>query len=223
MSISLPTPNIAHLTEEDYEHVYEPAEDSFILLDALELDAQLIRGDKPTICVEIGSGSGIVSTFLSQLVGPSSSLVLSTDINRYACEVTLRTAKANQISLNPILCHLLDPLSSRLRNKVDILVFNPPYVPTGMTELLDTQHQKDIGGAWAGGQDGMIVTDIILDQLPDLLTPSGKMYLVTVVQNKPLEIIRKMEAKGLICKEIIKRRAGRELLSVLRISRELHQ
>ncbi|WWD05993.1 hypothetical protein V865_004078 [Kwoniella europaea PYCC6329] len=219
MSISLPTPNIAHLTEEDYEHVYEPAEDSFILLDALELDAQLIRDDQPTICVEIGSGSGIASTFLSQLVGPSSSLIISTDINRYACEVTLRTAQANEISLNPILCHLLDPLLHRLKSNIDILVFNPPYVPTGMTELMDTQNQRDIGGAWAGGQDGMIITDVILDKLPELLSPIGKMYLVTVIQNKPLEITRKMESKGLVCKEIIKRRAGRELLSVLRISR----
>ncbi|OCF71336.1 hypothetical protein I204_07963 [Kwoniella mangroviensis CBS 8886] len=220
MSISLPTPNIAYLTEEDYEHVYEPAaEDSFILLDALELDAQPIRDDQPTICVEIGSGSGIASTFLSQLVGSSSSLVISTDINRYACGVTLRTAQANEISLNPILCHLLDPLFNRLKNNIDILVFNPPYVPTGMTELMDTQNQRDIGGAWAGGQDGMIITDVILDKLPELLSPIGKMYLVTVIQNKPLEIMRKMESKGLVCKEIIKRRAGRELLSVLRISR----
>ncbi|WWC85655.1 uncharacterized protein L201_000521 [Kwoniella dendrophila CBS 6074] len=220
MSISLPTPHIAHLTEDDYEHIYEPAEDSFILLDALEIDAQLIRNEKPTMCVEIGSGSGIASTFLSQLIGPDSGLVLSIDINRYACEATQKTAQANQITLNPILCNLLGPLTERLQqSKIDILLFNPPYVPTDMLELTDTQELKDIGGAWAGGNDGMVITDVILDQLPELLSPTGKMYLVTVDQNKPLEIIERMQAKGLICKEIIKRRAGRELLSVLRISR----
>ncbi|WWC66988.1 uncharacterized protein I206_100895 [Kwoniella pini CBS 10737] len=220
MSISIPTPHIAHLTEEDYEHVYEPAEDSFILLDALEIDAQIIRDDKPIICLEIGSGSGIASTFLTQLIGPGSSLVLSTDINRYACKVTLRTAQANNITLNPISCHLLNPLTNRLKGKIDILLFNPPYVPTDSTELQDTQELRDIGGSWAGGNNGMIITDVILDQLPDLLSSNGKMYLVTIVQNKPLEIINKMQLKGLICKEMIKRRAGRELLSVLRISRK---
>lgn len=65
--MSLPTPYIGHLTEEDYEHVYEPAgerdqsrplligpEDSFILLDALEADAIPLRASQPSLCVEIG-------------------------------------------------------------------------------------------------------------------------------------------------------------------------
>jgi hypothetical protein len=65
--MSLPTPYIGHLTEEDYEHVYEPAgergqrrpsligpEDSFILLDALEADTIPLRAARPSLCVEIG-------------------------------------------------------------------------------------------------------------------------------------------------------------------------
>ncbi|WRT63498.1 uncharacterized protein IL334_000403 [Kwoniella shivajii] len=217
--MSLPTPYIAHLTEDDYEHVYEPAEDSFILLDALELDADLLTSKKPTICVEIGSGSGIASTFLSNLLGTDNSLIISTDINVHACQATIRTGEANNTTLNPILCNLLSPIQNRLERQIDILLFNPPYVPTDLDELIQTQIGKDIGGSWAGGNDGMIVTNIVLDRLPDLLSTNGIMYLVTVIQNKPLQIIKNMESKGLICKEIIKRRAGRELLSVLRISR----
>ncbi|KAK8844645.1 hypothetical protein IAR55_006492 [Kwoniella newhampshirensis] len=211
--MSLPTPHIAHLTEDDYEHVYEPAEDSFILLDALEADADDLRRSKPTICVEIGSGSGIASTFLSSLLEPNDSLIISTDINRYACEATIKTASANDTTLNPILCNLLDPLLPRLKGEIDVLLFNPPYVPTEIHELEDTQASRDIGGAWAGGEAGMVVTKMILDQLPHLLSPGGRFYLVAVAQNKPKFIAEELLRRGLR----VERRAGRELLYVLRI------
>ncbi|WWD22806.1 hypothetical protein CI109_107300 [Kwoniella shandongensis] len=215
--MSLPTPQIAHLTEDDYEHVYEPAEDSFILLDALEADAEELRHAKPIICVEIGSGSGIASTFLSNLLGASSSLVISTDINHYACQATARTAQANDTTLNPVLCNLVDPLMPRLENKIDILLFNPPYVPTDLNEMENTQSLRDIGGAWAGGNEGMVVTNVVLEQLPRLLSPGGRLYLVAVAQNKPTVIADQLLARGLLVK-VLQRRAGRERLHVMRVT-----
>lgn len=217
--LELPTPQIAHLTEEDYDHVYEPAEDSFILLDALEADARVIRAAKPALCVEIGSGSGIASTFIGTMLGPASAVMMSTDINPYATDATRRTGDANGVPLNPVLANLLAPLSQRMEGSVDLLIFNPPYVETEEAEMTATQQGRDIGGAWAGGNFGMSVTNLVLERLPTLLAPGGRFYLVAIHQNKPDEIIARMRAEGLECKTVIKRRAGRELLSVIRMVR----
>ena len=37
------TPSFSHITKEDFEHIYEPAEDTFLLLDALEKDIQTLK------------------------------------------------------------------------------------------------------------------------------------------------------------------------------------
>lgn len=67
--------------------------------------------------------------------------------------------------MDPVVANLVGPLKSRLRHSIDLLVFNPPYVPTFDSEAEDAQENKGIAGSWAGGTDGMQVTDILLEQL----------------------------------------------------------
>jgi release factor glutamine methyltransferase len=98
------------------------AEDSFILLDALEQDQHEVQ--RAALCVEIGSGSGVVSTFIAMM---TSGLVLCTDINAHAARATVSTARQNKVDIEPVLANLLDPIRTP---QIDILCFNPPYVET---------------------------------------------------------------------------------------------
>lgn len=91
--------------------------------------------------IEIGSGSGVVTTFLRQILSlnlsdkkdTASFFSFCTDLNIKALNCSKDTAKMNKIDLTKIEfinCDLLNPLLQRLQNQVDILIFNPPYVPS---------------------------------------------------------------------------------------------
>lgn len=58
-----------------------------------------------------------------------------------------------------------EPFRSRLSHKIDVIMFNPPYVPTSEEEAVVAQSSRDIGGAWAGGSDGMLVTNVLLQRI----------------------------------------------------------
>jgi release factor glutamine methyltransferase len=45
----LSTPDYSHFKSKDYENFYEPAEDTFLLLDALEKDIEYLNCLKPLI------------------------------------------------------------------------------------------------------------------------------------------------------------------------------
>ncbi|KAJ7494777.1 S-adenosyl-L-methionine-dependent methyltransferase [Mycena galericulata] len=217
----IPTPDLTHLRPEDYEHVYEPAEDTFILLDALEQDAEELKSMGPRISLEIGSGSGCVSSFLGSITGPSTVLYLCTDINPHACKCSLATGRQNKVPLELVNASLAHPFLARLHKSVDIILFNPPYVPTIHGEAFGAQNDRDIGGSWAGGQDGMQITDRFFPQVDELLSPRGRFYLVAVSQNNVPDIQRRMEENyALESKVVLQRRAGREHLFVVRFTRQ---
>jgi hypothetical protein len=63
VQVMLPTPIYKSTTD-----TYEPAEDTFLLIDAIELETKNLKSLRPTISLEMGSGSGLVTAFLAQLL-----------------------------------------------------------------------------------------------------------------------------------------------------------
>ena len=52
-AVDLPTPDVSHLKSADYENVYEPVEDSFLLLDALQSDAAELKAQRSAWCISV--------------------------------------------------------------------------------------------------------------------------------------------------------------------------
>lgn len=153
------TPNLDHARGELFESVYEPAEDSFLLLDALEADMAAIHALRPRIALEIGSGSGIAITFLGMNVARGSCAFFAVDINERAVAATRLTAEKNGVYVDVVCTDLLAGLDG-LDGKVDVVLFNPPYVPTPDEEV----GTRDLAAAWAGGERGRRVIDRLIPE-----------------------------------------------------------
>lgn len=88
----------------------------------------------------------------------------------------------------------------------------------------DTGHLCMVGShgieaAWAGGRNGREVMDRFFPLVPDLLSPRGLFYLVTIKENNPEEILKIMKTKGLQGTTALSRQAGQETLSVLKFTK----
>ena len=227
----------------DYQVVYEPSDDTYLMLDALAIDfntdnnhndsvANQQRIKNTTNTLEIGCGTGVSSIFLAKLLEKKAQAQLLqtheliyhhhhivTDINPNAIRIAKETASQNGINLNTFethLCDLATPLLKSYKHSIDVLIFNPPYVPTPNDEV----GSDGIEASWAGGTDGRLVIDRTLPQIDVLLSrPNGVAYMITVDDNKPEQIASiMMEKYGIIVQPFLRRRARNEFLTVLKMS-----
>ncbi len=136
---------------EVFEGVYEPAEDSYMLIDALK--------DAKGKVLDMGTGTGIVAIHLA-LMGCD---VTAVDINEKAVENALYNARINGVELKAIKSDLFE----NVEGKFDIIVFNPPYLPTKGEDI-----------AWDGGEEGIEIIDRFLFHAINYLVDNGEIYII---------------------------------------------
>lgn len=99
---------------------------------------------------------------------------------------------------------------------VDVMVVNPPYVPTPEAEV----GGDGIAAAWAGGENGRSVIDKILPIADKLLSEKGWLYMLFLAANDPLQICLGMREKGFASKIVVQRSTEEESLHVIKFWRE---
>ncbi len=134
--------------------VYSPDEDSYLLIDLIDVD----EGDD---ILEIGCGTGIISLHCAYHGG----VVTAVDINDKALELTMVNAKDNEIPLKKV---LWSDMFSNISGIWDTIIFNPPYLPSIRGAKEDPR--------WDGGTRGDETIVRFLDQAYPHLTPGGKVY-----------------------------------------------
>jgi release factor glutamine methyltransferase len=150
-------------------NVYQPQEDSWLLVDAMHQSA-LMPGRR---VLDLCTGSGFVAIAAAQMDCAS---VTAFDI----CPQAVRCARTNAtlagVEVDVSEGSWMDAVE---RAPFDVVVANPPYVPTPPGD--DSALIGPGAGpswAWNAGQDGRLILDPLCEAAPKLLCDGGTLLLV---------------------------------------------
>lgn len=134
--------------------VYQPDADTYLLLDAAR--AEVRPGDR---VLEIGTGSGLIAVELTRIAG-----VIATDINPHAVYCTKK--KGVDVVQSDLFCGI--------RGLFDLILFNPPYLPTRPEERIDDWLEYALNG----GETGRLVIGRFAEHVGKVLAPGGRILLL---------------------------------------------
>jgi len=140
---------------------------------------QKLPGDGSGLAAaDVGAGSGILAVTLA--CERPGLCVLATDVSEEALAVASRNAELHgaQERVTFLAGDLCEPLRSGGAGKLDLLVSNPPYIPTAVIETLQPEvRDHEPRCALDGGPDGISVVRELVPQAADCLKPGGWMVL----------------------------------------------
>jgi len=168
--------------------VYEPSEDTFLLAENLDVEAN-------GMVLDMGTGCGI----LAVLSAFKASRVFAIDINPKAIRCAKVNARRNEVSekINFICGDLFRPLKRGVL--FDLILFNAPYLP------VEEEPREWIEYAWAGGRCGRKVIDRFLNDVSIYLRRNGKLLLVQSSLSNIEKTLTVLENEGFKAEIIDKR------------------
>jgi release factor glutamine methyltransferase len=159
------------------ENVYEPAEDSFLFAENLDVE-------EGADVLDVGTGCGI----LGVLAAEKAETVVVVDLNPYAIHCAKDNSALNKVrsKMAFIQTGLLTALNENA--SFNLILFNAPYLPSE-----ECEEESWIGRSWAGGISGREVIDRFISQAPTHLKANGRILLMQSTLTNVDETIRKFE------------------------------
>jgi release factor glutamine methyltransferase len=177
--------------------VYPVREDTLLLLEAAREEVR--PSDR---VLEVGVGSGYVARQIQGRVA----CIVATDINPYAVR------RAREEGIEVIRTDLVAGICSRF----NLILFNPPYLPTRPEERI-----KDwLEYALDGGLSGCEVIARFAGQVGTVLAPKGRILLLISSLTGKREVERVLERQGMIGRMVKETALDGETLFVYRIHRK---
>lgn len=121
--------------------------------------------------LDLCSGSGCIGLAIAKHLGAAVTIV---DISAAAIAVAEQNAKLNNVSVNIVSSDLFE----NVEGKYDIIVTNPPYIPSRDCLTLEKEVvEYDPILALDGGQDGLDLIRKIVKDSPNYLNKDGLIYM----------------------------------------------
>ena len=157
--------------------------------------------------LDLGTGSGNIAIALAKFV-PQSQIV-SIDISAQALEVAKINARQHKVEdrIHFVQADIKDYV---FNDKFDLIISNPPYIPTSQLSSLPVDVQKEPLMALDGGEDGLNFYRIIIKYTPRLLR-SGACLMMEFGDGQTEAVKKLVEAQKVFSSiEIIQDLAGRD-------------
>jgi release factor glutamine methyltransferase len=159
---------------------------------ALEL---LPRGTGSSLAIDLGTGSGCIACALA--FERPDVRVIALDASPSA--VALARANVETLGLGArVTVELSDLFAALTTERADLVVSNPPYLPSGLLDSLPAEVQHDPRLALDGGPDGLDLIRRLVDEAPRWLRPSGWLVLETAGQAQARQVAALMAARGFV-------------------------
>lgn len=170
---------------------------------------EFLKGAAEARALDLCTGSGCIGLAVAAHV-PDCRVVLA-DIDRRALMVAKRNARRLRLGARAIVLEAdaLAPPPKLLRD-FDLLVSNPPYVPSGEIPALDPSvRDYEPWTALDGGEDGLDFCRAILGRWTEVLKPGGRLMLECGEGQAP-ELLRLGALAGLTEPEVFRDTGGTE-------------
>jgi len=129
----------------------------------------IIRQPDSRSVLDIGTGSGCIAISLQKRLPKAA--VTATDISEAALTVAGRNANKHGAAVEFLMGSLFAPVAGRC---FDLIVSNPPYIPTSDIESLDQEvRDYDPRAALDGGGDGLDIYRTLIPAAVEYLAPGG--------------------------------------------------